>query len=199
MLTRQAGRSPATRTTSASARTTWPPRRRASIASSCSRTRRASTGSIGPATPGRPSSAPTRRASPASSSRYDVKTGKNRPIWGMGRHNHENSVPIPGFDDLVLLSGDDTFTNNPSQSQLYSYIAPNADAVWNDEGALWAFQSTRRQAEVRGLRPGDATSVTGPVHPGPAAHRDRPQSRRDRPDGRATSRQPRRAVPAAAQ
>ena len=92
---------------------------------------------------------------------YDVKSGTNRPIWGMGRHNHENSVPIPGFDDLVLLSGDDTFTNNPSQSQLYSYIAPDADAVWNDQGALWAFQTNGAKQKYEDFVPGDATSVTG--------------------------------------
>src|SRR5688572_21664844 len=44
---------------------------------------------------------------------YDIKSGENRAIWGMGRHNHENSVPIPGFEEIVMLSGDDTFTNNP--------------------------------------------------------------------------------------
>ena len=43
----------------------------------------------------------------------DVQTGKHHPIQGMGRHNHENSVAIPGFDDLVVLSGDDTFTSGP--------------------------------------------------------------------------------------
>ena len=36
-----------------------------------------------------------------------------------------------------MLSGDDTFTTNPAQSQLYSYIADDADAVWNDEGDLY--------------------------------------------------------------
>ena len=72
---------------------------------------------------------------------HDVKSGENRPIWGMGRHNHENTVAIPGFDQLVMLSGDDTFTNSPSQSQLYSYLADDADAVWNDKGSLWAFVS----------------------------------------------------------
>ena len=39
----------------------------------------------------------------------DPKTGKHKTIYGMGRHNHENDVAIPGFDDLVVLSGDDTF------------------------------------------------------------------------------------------
>lgn len=68
---------------------------------------------------------------------YDVKSGEYKTIYGMGRHNHENSVAIPGYDDLVILSGDDTFSA-PS-SQLYSYIASDTDAVWNDEGDLWAF------------------------------------------------------------
>ena len=71
---------------------------------------------------------------------YDVKTGARRPIYGMGRHNHENSVPVPGFDDLVVLSGDDTFSSNPASSQLYAYIAPDADAIWNDTGRLYGFK-----------------------------------------------------------
>ena len=73
---------------------------------------------------------------------YDIKSGERKKLPGMGRHNHENSVPIPGFDDLVVLSGDDTFTTTPSQSQLYAYIAPNTDALWNDEGDLFGFAST---------------------------------------------------------
>ena len=57
----------------------------------------------------------------------------------MGRHNHENSVAIPGYGKPVVLSGDDSFVSNPAQAQLYSYIADDSDAVWNDEGDLWAF------------------------------------------------------------
>ena len=93
---------------------------------------------------------------------FDPKSREQRPIWGMGRHNHENSVAMPDFDDIVLLSGDDTFTNNPSQSQLYAYIAADADAVWNDQGALWAFQSNdpaRQRYEQ--FVPGDTTAVSG--------------------------------------
>jgi hypothetical protein len=93
---------------------------------------------------------------------YDVKTGKNRPILGMGRFNHENEVALPGFSQIVMLSGDDTFTSTPSQSQLYSYSAANADAVWNDQGTLRAFVSddaTRQRYEDFTLN--DATSVTG--------------------------------------
>jgi hypothetical protein len=88
---------------------------------------------------------------------YDVASGTSRTIPGMGRHNHENSVAIPGFDDLVVLSGDDTFTSGPltdplsstsppaqlvpSQSELFSYIAQDADSVLDDEGGLLAFVS----------------------------------------------------------
>jgi hypothetical protein len=85
---------------------------------------------------------------------YDVASGTSRTVPGMGRHNHENSVAIPGYDDLVVLSGDDTFTSGPltdpvappavlvpAQSELYSYIAPDADSVLDDEGGLWAFVS----------------------------------------------------------
>jgi len=72
---------------------------------------------------------------------YDIKSGDRKKIPGMGRHNHENNVAIPGFDDLVMLSGDDTFTTTPSQSQVYAYIAPDTDAVWNDEGHLYGFSS----------------------------------------------------------
>jgi hypothetical protein len=68
---------------------------------------------------------------------YDVKSGAYKTIYGMGRHNHENSVAIPGYEDLVILSGDDTFS--APASQLYSYIAADTDAVWNDDGDLWAF------------------------------------------------------------
>jgi hypothetical protein len=93
---------------------------------------------------------------------YDVKSRTATPIWGMGRLNHENSVAVPGYDEVVLLTGDDTFTNNPSQSQLYSYIADDADEVLADEGALWAFVSddpTRQRYED--FTPGDATAVGG--------------------------------------
>jgi hypothetical protein len=69
----------------------------------------------------------------------DPDTGEARPIWGMGRHNHENSLAVPGYRKPVVVSGDDTFVNNPSQSQLYMYIARNANGVWNDTGDLWAF------------------------------------------------------------
>src|SRR5215217_2857117 len=82
----------------------------------------------------------------------DVRSQRHTPIYGMGRHNHENSVAVPGYGMPVVLSGDDTFTSGPltgvfpagavpSQSQLYSYIAPSTDALMADQGDLWAFVS----------------------------------------------------------
>jgi hypothetical protein len=111
----------------------------------------------------------------------DVRTGKYRTILGMGRHNHENDVAIPGFDDLVVFSGDDTFTSGPltgvpappagtpplpgpvpAQSQLYSYIAPDTDSLLDDEGDLWAFVSdTPGVKNYYDVPPGSTTPVTG--------------------------------------
>jgi hypothetical protein len=93
---------------------------------------------------------------------FDPKTGERRPIWGMGRHNHENSVAVPGYNKPVVLSGDDTFVNSPSQSQLFSYIANNANAVWNDTGDLWAFVSDDPlKQRYEDFTVNDATSVAG--------------------------------------
>ncbi len=70
---------------------------------------------------------------------YDVKSGTYRSIYGMGRHNHENSVGVPGYGYPVVLSGDDTF--DAPASQLYLYKARNGADVWNDRGALNAFKA----------------------------------------------------------
>jgi hypothetical protein len=105
----------------------------------------------------------------------DVQTGKRHEIPGMGRHNHENSVPVPGYDDLVVLSGDDTFTSGPltgvtfpagvtvpAQSQLYSYIAPDTQSVLADAGELWAFVSdTPGVKNYYDVIPNSNTVVTG--------------------------------------
>lgn len=105
----------------------------------------------------------------------DVRTGKYHSIYGMGRHNHENSVAIPGFDELVVLSGDDTFTSGPltgvtfpagvtvpAQSQLYSYIAADTDSLLADEGDLWAFVSdTPGFNDYYDFTPGSTQVITG--------------------------------------
>jgi Bacterial protein of unknown function (DUF839) len=103
----------------------------------------------------------------------DVRNGKHRPIYGMGRHNHENNVAIPGYGKPVVFSGDDTFTSGPltgvfppgavpAQSQLYSYIAPSTNALLADEGDLWAFVSdTPGVRNYYDVAPGSGTVVTG--------------------------------------
>ena len=93
---------------------------------------------------------------------YDVNATTHRPIWGMGRLNHENSVAIPGYGQPVVLTGDDTFTTAPSQSQLFSYLADSATDVWNDAGVLWAFVSDDAAiTRYDDFAPGETDSITG--------------------------------------
>jgi Alkaline phosphatase PhoX len=90
---------------------------------------------------------------------HDVKNGKTKPIYGMGRHNHENSVAIPGFDELVVLSSDDTFqTNPPESSQLYMYMAADEDELWDDEGTLHAFVANGTDKNYFDLQVGETIS-----------------------------------------
>jgi len=71
----------------------------------------------------------------------NTETGEYDVISRAGRHNHENTVVIPGgWKKLAILSGDDTFSA-PS-SQLYLYTANDADQMMDDKGQLWAFQVT---------------------------------------------------------
>ena len=103
----------------------------------------------------------------------DVRTGKQQPIYGMGRLNHENAVPIPGYGKPVVLSGDDTFTSGPltgvlpagavpAQSQIYSYIAPDTGALLADEGDLWAFVSDNPDVQnYYDVVPNSGTDVSG--------------------------------------
>jgi hypothetical protein len=87
-----------------------------------------------------PAIAPYRQAGYAVA--LDIESGEVTPISRLGRHNHENAVPVPGgWNQLAILSGDDTF-NAPS-SQLYLYTAKDDDALVADKGQLWAFQVTR--------------------------------------------------------
>jgi hypothetical protein len=95
---------------------------------------------------------------------YDVRSKEYRAIRGMGRHNHENSVAIPGYGRPVLLSGDDTFS--APASQLYMYVAASADAVWNDQGTLYALVSDTAAVNDYGDLTGSAT-VSGRFIPVP--------------------------------
>ena len=88
---------------------------------------------------------------------YDVKSGAFKSIYGMGRHNHENAVGIPGYGRPVVLSGDDTF--DAPASQLYVYEAASGVDFWNDNGKLYAFKSD--DAALNDY--GDVTEAMAPV------------------------------------
>jgi hypothetical protein len=107
----------------------------------------------------------------------DVESGELHLIYGMGRHNHENAVPIPGFDKLVVLSGDDTFTSGsltipaggplpagsrPAQSQLFSYMAGNTNTLLADKGNLFGFVSDDPNVnDYYDFTPGSTAEVSG--------------------------------------
>ncbi len=95
---------------------------------------------------------------------YDVRSGAYRSIYGMGRHNHENSVALPHYGHPVVLSGDDTFSA-PS-SQLYLYRADSAQSVWEDRGTLYAFKSDDTAVNDYGDLSG-SKSVSGTFIPVP--------------------------------
>ena len=111
---------------------------------------------------------------------HDVWSGATRPIWGMGRLNHENSMPVPGYHRPVLLTGDDTFTTTAaiSQSQLYMYEADSSKDLWNDKGDLWAFVSdTAGYNRYEDFDLGETTPDRRALHQGPEADRDRQEPR----------------------
>ena len=75
----------------------------------------------------------------------DTRTGKSVPLAGAGRLNHENTVAIPGYDELALLTTDDTFT--ATTSQLYLYTSDDQKSLMRDEGELWAFRVTSKNGQ----------------------------------------------------
>ena len=85
---------------------------------------------------------------------YDIKKRDYKSIYGMGRHNHENSVAVPGYGHPVVLSGDDTFS--APASQLYLYTAPSATALWSDSYVAGATYSPSVQ-QLWALKLGDGT------------------------------------------
>ncbi|MEA2002354.1 MAG: DUF839 domain-containing protein [Actinomycetota bacterium] len=74
----------------------------------------------------------------------DTTNDKSKPIVGLGRLNHENTIVVPGDwkNQLAMLTTDDTFSG-PS-AQLYLYLAKNDREVWRDQGTLWAFRATAK-------------------------------------------------------
>jgi hypothetical protein len=75
----------------------------------------------------------------------DTETGDFTEVPGLGRLNHENTVALPGYNQIALLTTDDTFT--ATTSQLYLYLANHESHVWEDKGSLWAFQVTSKNGQ----------------------------------------------------
>ena len=74
----------------------------------------------------------------------DTATGQSTAVPGLGRLNHENTVVVPGgWNQLALLTTDDTFSA-PS-AQLYLYLANHESHIAEDKGSLWAFRVTRTE------------------------------------------------------
>jgi len=82
----------------------------------------------------------------------DTATGKYDEMAGQGRHNHENTVVVPGgWGQIISLSGDDTFTfpstpERPNLSQVYMHSTKNWKTFQQDRGTLWAFRVTGTDA-----------------------------------------------------
>jgi hypothetical protein len=78
----------------------------------------------------------------------DTESGEYTAVPGMGRLNHENTLVVPGDwdDELAMLTTDDTFS--AGTSQLYLYTADDQDAIFDDEGALWALRITGVDGEA---------------------------------------------------
>ena len=70
----------------------------------------------------------------------NAETDAYSVIAGLGRLNHENTIAIPDYNQIVLVTTDDTFSG-PS-AQLYMYTADNEEDFWADRGTLWAFRVT---------------------------------------------------------
>ena len=83
----------------------------------------------------------------------DVRSGKHRPIYGMGRYNHENAVAVPGFHEPgrplrrrhVHERSADRRHSRPAKcrpSRRSTRTSPAArDALLADKGDLYAFVS----------------------------------------------------------
>jgi hypothetical protein len=95
----------------------------------------------------------------------NTETGDYVAVPGMGRLNHENTIALPGYDQITLLTTDDTF-DRPS-AQVYMYLADDQAGVFADEGRLWAFRVTAKNGvSVDPTNPHNGANDYGDVQPG---------------------------------
>ena len=94
----------------------------------------------------------------------DAASGEFTQVAGMGRLNHENTIALPGYNKIALLTTDDTFSA-PS-SQLYMYLANQESHVWEDKGSLWAFRVTRTDEPIDATDPFNDANDYLDIQPG---------------------------------
>lgn len=94
----------------------------------------------------------------------DAQTGKHTQVAGMGRLNHENTIALPGYNQLALLTTDDTFS--ATSAQLYMYLANHESHIWQDKGSLWAFRVTRTDAPMNPNDPFNGANDYLDIEPG---------------------------------
>ncbi|MEO7119263.1 MAG: hypothetical protein ABIZ34_09870 [Candidatus Limnocylindrales bacterium] len=73
---------------------------------------------------------------------YDTRSRTYQTIYGMGRLNHENALALEGYGHPVIMTGDDTFTTDPAQSQVYMYQATDRAQLMADAGTLYGFKAS---------------------------------------------------------
>ena len=116
-----------------------------------------------------PAIAPYRQAGFAAA--LNTSDGSVTTLTRMGRHNHENTVVVPGgWKVTASLSGDDTF-NAPS-SQLYLHTATDADQVLSDKDSSGHSRSPppTMDRSIPSIRPTTRTTISksGRATTGPA-------------------------------
>ena len=77
---------------------------------------------------------------------------KTKPLCGMGRHNHENIVAIPGYKRPVLLSGDDTFVSLPTAVAALHVHGEEPEGRLERQGRSARVRRRQRQRQQRLLR-----------------------------------------------
>ena len=148
---------------------------------------------------GRPRSAARRRRQPASSSRSTSRPASTRRSTGWGGTTTRTASPIPGYDDLVVLSGDDTFTSGPLTDPLDTTSSSRTShrrsrsstrtsrrtptRCWHDEGELWAFVATTAARRTTTTSPSDRHADHRRVHQGARSTSPAASTRRDGAQG----------------
>jgi hypothetical protein len=73
--------------------------------------------------------------------------GVTQKLPWLGRFSHENYISVPGLGGKTVMIGtDDTSPtgSNTLNSELYMYVADNAEGVLNGSGELYVFSSTAK-------------------------------------------------------